>query len=192
MKVLLLLALLANSLGAITQEVIRVYQPLSFHFTDSATEFGPQGDLIQAKVVDRAMVLSGAFPEDLLKAVGLPCQLQSNNDNYKVPETNLVVLCGLRLEVSRIGKLVEVVIDCSEMKMPDFVELNYEQVMEMTVESLRRTLRLYYTKGEHEFFECQVTLSALPEAHKNLKKNETVFPVGINPDLPADLELPVK
>ena len=118
MRVLFLSLLLLGSLSAITKEVVQVFQPVSYHDTDSATEYGVKGELVQAAVVDRPMVLSGAFPEDLVKAVELPCRLESNNPTYDVKEANLVVLCGLKLEVTHEVGSMEIVVDCSEFKNP--------------------------------------------------------------------------
>lgn len=187
MKTVLLLIFLAGSLGAVTKEVVRVFQPLSLHYTDSATEFGPEGKLLQAEVVALPMVLSGAFPEDLVKAVGEPHKFQTNNPDYDVPEVNLLVLCGLRLEVDCEASQLEIVLDCSKMQTPDFLEIEISTVIEMTLESLRRTLRLYYRDGGHEGFACHVTLSGLPEDAGELKKLERSFTVGVLPDAEEDL-----
>ena len=174
----LLSGFLVGTLAAITTEVVRVFVPLSFHETDTAIETGPAGELVQARVVTRTMVLSGAFPEDLVKAVALPYQLPSNNSHYKVPDANLVALCGLTIDCTREGSLVEVNIDCQGMKSPDFLELELKQVLEMTIESVRRTLRTYYRENEHEPFECYLTLSSLTAEQVELKALETHFEVG--------------
>lgn len=188
MKSLLLVLSLVGSLGAVTKEVVRVFQPLSFHDTDSATEFGPEGKLLQAEVVALPMVLSGAFPEDLVKAVSKPHQFPTNNPDYEVSEVNMLVLCGLRLEVVREAAKLEILLDCSEMKTPEYLEVEISLVIEMVVESLRRTLRLYYRDGEHEGFDCHFSLSGLPEEAGELKKLETSFTVGVVPQLETEKE----
>ena len=181
MKVLFLSLLLVGSLSAITKEVIRVFQPVSYHDTDSATEYGVKGELVQAAVVDRAMVLSGAFPEDLVKAVAMPFRFESNNATYDVKEVNLIVLCGLKLEVTREKNSMEVLIDCSEFKIPEELEMTEEQVLTMSIEAMRRTVRVYYQEGDHEAFKYQFRLVGLGEEQKAFKDLDSEFQVG--PDL---------
>lgn len=60
------------------------------------------------------MVLSGAFPEDLVRAVGMPFRFPSNNSTYEVEEANLLVLCGVKLEMNRDAEDLEIVIDCTD------------------------------------------------------------------------------
>ena len=182
MKILFLSLLLVGSLSAITKEVIQVFQPVSYHDTDSATEYGVKGELIQAAVIDRSMVLSGAFPEDLVKAVAMPFRLESNNPTYQVKEANLVVLSGLSLEVTRELDSLEVVIDCSKFKIPEHVELTERQILMMTVEAIRRTVRVYYQEGGYEPFQYQVRLAGLGKEQQGLKDLESEFTVDTNPD----------
>ena len=178
MKVLLFSLLLVGGISAVTKEVVRVFQPVSYHDTDSATEFGVKGELVQAAVVDRAVVLSGAFPEDLVKAVEMPFRFQSNNPTYQVKETNLVVLSGLELEVTRENDSVEVTIDCSQFKVPELVELSEKQILTMTIEAIRRTIRVYYQDNAHESFECRVRLTGLGDEQKDLQSLDSDFRVG--------------
>ena len=178
-KVVLIMLILAGQVAALTTEVVRVFVPLSFHETDTAIEAGPTAKLVQAGVVTRTMVLSGAFPEDLVKAVALPCRLPSNHSSYDVAEANLAVLYGLSIGCSREGALVEVVIDCEAMKVPKLLDLKSEQVLRMTVESIRRTLRVYYRDNEDELFQCHLTFLGLSaEQSAALQELETSFQVG--------------
>ena len=177
-KALLLTVLLSSPCLAITKEVVRVFSPTSYHDTDSATEYGVKGDLVQAAVTDRPMVLSGAFPEDLAKAVFGPLQLHSNNKSYKVKEANLLVLCQLSFTAKRDDHDLEMIIDCSQLEIPEVVELTPRQVLSMTVEALRRTLRNYYEGDAHHSFHCHVTLAGLKKANGGLSDLETTFEVG--------------
>lgn len=178
MKTLLLSLLLASPCLAVTKEVVRVFCPASYHDTDSASEYGVQGDLVQAAVMDRPMVLSGAFPEDLVKAVFAPLRLPSNNPTYEVEEANLLVLCELAVQAEREGESLEVVIDCAQLQIPEVVELSAQQVLSMAVESLRRTLRLYYLDDAHESFRCQITLQGLAKERQDLASLKTTFEIG--------------
>lgn len=178
MKVVFLSLLLASGVWAVTKEVVRVFQPVSYHDTDSAQEYGVKGELIQAAVIDRAAVLSGAFPEDLVRAVGMPFQLATNNPTYEVEEANLVVLCGLKLDVTREEESIAVVVDCAQFEVPELVELTAQQVLTMTVESIRRTVRVYYQDDAHESFKCHLSLVGLAEELKALQSLDSVFHVG--------------
>ncbi|MGJ8723689.1 MAG: hypothetical protein ACSHYB_03950 [Roseibacillus sp.] len=178
MKVLFLSLLWIGYVSAVTKEVVQVFQPVSYHDTDSAMEFGVKGELIQAAVVERAVVLSGAFPEDLVKAVGMPFRFETNNPTYDVKEANLVVLCGLAIEVTREEKSIEVVIDCSKFAIPELVELTDKQILTMTIEAIRRTARVYYQAGAYEAFKCHLRLVGLGEDRKELQSLDSKFQVG--------------
>ena len=178
MKVFLLSLLFMGCVSAVTKEVVRVFQPVSYHGTDSVIEYGVKGDLIQAIVLDRALVLSGAFPEDLVKAVAMPFRLQSNNENYKVEEVNLMVLCGLDLEVTLGEGEVDVSINCSKFEIPEAIELTERQILTMTIEAIRRTLRVYYQEGASKPFECDLRLTELDEKLKALQSLDSKFSVG--------------
>lgn len=178
MKVPFLLLLFASSCLGVTKEVVRIFQPVSYHDTDSATEYGVRGELVQAEVINRPVVLSGAFPEDLVKAVAMPFRFASNNPTYEVEEANLILLCQIELEVTRSGPDIEVTVDCSDFVIPELVELQARQILEMTIESIRRTLRVYYQIGAHEAFVCRLQLAGLNEERQVLKGLATNFQVG--------------
>lgn len=191
MKMLLITLLLANLASGVTREVVQVFQPLSFHFTDTAAEFGPKGDLVQANVISRPMVLSGAFPEDLAKAVTMSCRLDSNNPTYDIEEVNLAKLCGLTLEASRLEETVEIVIDCSKAKVPEEIEVGLDVVLQMMVECIRRTLRVYYQESGHRSFQCEVSLSGVGEGNERWKDFASRFQVGsAHPEEPASEAVP--
>jgi hypothetical protein len=178
MKILLLLILGVTSTLGVTREVVRVFQPLSFHHTDTAVEYGPKGELLQADVVARSMVLSGAFPEDLAKAVLMPCQLTSNNPGYDVPEVNLAQLCNLKLQATRSGETVEIVVDCSKAAVPEDLEVTLSQVLEMLTESIRRTFRTYYQESGQDTFRCQIRFESPKEGKGVFEREEVRFSVG--------------
>ncbi|MEM9080573.1 MAG: hypothetical protein AAGC74_07785 [Verrucomicrobiota bacterium] len=174
-----LLALLAGTLMAsgVTKELVRVYQPLSLHETDSASEL-EEGEFVQAEVVARAMVLSGAFPEDLIREVARPCRLETNNPDYLVAETNLLVLCRIELDVLRSGRDLSVSFDLSHAERPEGVELSIRQVIEMSIECIRRTMGAYYRDGGQERFQVQVSILGLEEKSASLSDLATGFEVG--------------
>ena len=162
----------------VTKEVVSVFFPVSYHDTDSSAEYGVRGDLVQAAVLERGVVLSGAFPEDLPKAVLIPFQFASNNPTYTVAEANLAVLCGLSLEVNLEAAMLDVAIDCKNFKIPEEVELTERQVLQMSIEAVRRTLRRYYNEEYHDSFQCRLELRNLPKAQQKLADLKTTFQIG--------------
>ena len=178
MRVALVFLLLLGHGFAITQEVLQVFVPASYHDTDSVNEYGVKGELVQAAVLDRTVVVSGAFPEDLARIILLPFQIPANNPAYQVQEANLAILCGLELEVNYEGNLLDVVFDCRNFKIPENIELTGRQVLTMTIEALRRTLRIYYQGDYQDPFQCNVNLRDLPKTFTELKDLKTTFRIG--------------
>ena len=80
---------------ATTIMVVPVFEPLSLHGTDGDEAISDTGEALQACVMSRPMALTGAFPEVLVDAIRSPHLIPTNNPNYKVQETNLLVLCNI-------------------------------------------------------------------------------------------------
>jgi len=139
-KVFLLLSVLCGMTFGITLEVCQVYQPLSLHGTDVVTEF--QGSQIQAGIFSNPAVLSGAMPESLISAVGAPYRF-APSDHFKVPESNLLVLCGISLRAAGSEGEVVAVFDLTRLSMPGDVELSVHTVLTLAIEALKKTLRAY-------------------------------------------------
>ncbi|MDP0490753.1 MAG: hypothetical protein Q7Q71_06870 [Verrucomicrobiota bacterium JB023] len=181
MKLFFVLLSTLLSVQGVTKEFVRVYQPLSMHETDSSNDLAQEGTLLQAEVFSRPMVLSGAFPEDLVKAVATPCQPPSNNPDYTVQEVNLVVLCGLSFELARDEEKLSIWIDLKEYKKPEEVDVSLSKVCEMTVESIRRTLRSYYRAGGAEAgIECWIRFTGPEERVDQVEHLATRFMVPLN------------
>lgn len=181
-KALLLFLLLVGFCEGVTKEVVKVFVPVSYHETDSAVEYGVKGELVQAAVIPRPMVLSGAFPEDLVKAVVMPFRLTSNNPTYEVKEANLFLLCGLQLEAVSVESNLKISIDCENLKIPEVIELSNRQMLTMAVEAVRRTVRSYYSGDEFSSFRCEVFFTRLAKRDKALAELSTTFDVGSNKD----------
>ena len=137
--------LLLASVGlscATTLEVVQVYQPLSLHGTDVDYDF--EGEAIQARVLSRPMVLSGALPEGLVTAVASPHKMPAV-PNYDVPESNLLRLYGLEMMGEMTGEAeLKVVIDLSGKKVPKDVELSLRTVLKLSISALKKTLKDYH------------------------------------------------
>jgi len=135
--------------SATTLEILEVFQPLSLHGTDVVAEF--QGKGIQAKVMPRPMVLSGAMPESLVAAVGAPLRLAPTG-SYDIPECNLLALYGVAISGNLEKKSHLVVsLDVSRTRVPDEVDLPIRTVLELSVAALKKTLAANHHPENREF-----------------------------------------
>lgn len=128
---------------ATTISVVQVHEPVSLHGTDVDDAITDTGEALQATVVERAMALSGAFPETLVEAVKSPHQLRTNNPNYKVEEVNLLVLCKIGIEAELMNDGLEVRLDVAELSIPDEIDLTVRQVLKLAIVAVRKTLEEY-------------------------------------------------
>ncbi len=132
-----------------TLEILQVSLPLSLHGTDSAYEY--DGEVVQARVFARPMVLSGAMPESLVEAVGKPCRL-AGSKNFSVKESNLLVLFGVEIAVvlREKGDLL-VTFDVGELKeVGEEIEVELFTVLKMGVEAIEKTLKEYHDSENGE------------------------------------------
>jgi len=120
--------------SASVREILTVYQPLSFHGTDTAETFGKE--VIQAGVKPTPMVLSGAMPEVLVAAVAHPHRLAFIG-NYPFEENNLLALCKIELNAEIEDRELLVSFDVSKVAIPEEVDL-----------SIRTILKMYYLEDD--------------------------------------------
>lgn len=151
---------------ATTLEVLPVFQPLSLHGTDVGHEF--EGEIIQAQVMSRPMVLSGAMPEALVSAIGTPHQLPATL-NYAVPECNLLQLYGLKISgVLSEENLLVVTINLNEAMVPDAVQLPIRTVLKLTIDALKSTLKAYHHPA-NKALKVRLDLVGLSEKNATLR-----------------------
>ena len=162
--------------------MIRLHQPLTLHGTDGSGEEDEGGEPLQAAVLSRPYALSGALPEELIKAVASPCSIDGNNPAYEVKEANLLVLCKITLE-ARDGAddALEAVFDLSALEVPDEIDLTVRQVLRMSIQALRRTLENYYSHDE-DSLQWKVVIEGTREGNASLKDLGKVFTIGKEPD----------
>ena len=172
-----LFALWSGVLSASTIEVIRLYQPLSLHGTDGAGEHEEVDELLQASVIAAPYALSGAFPEDLVRAVALPHRIPTNSEGYQVEEANLVVISKLDLEASLEDGRLMITIDVKNLTIPEEVDLTSRQIMKMTISAVSKTLEGYYAHGEETIY-CEVEIVGTKESNASLKDLAQKFTIG--------------
>lgn len=140
----LLAAFLPWSLaGATTIMVVPIYEPLSLHGTDGDEAISDTGEALQACVMARPMALTGAFPEVLIDAIRSPHLIPTNNPNYKIQETNLLVLANIGISGEITPEGLTVRLDVALLKIPIDVDLTSRQILKLTIVAIRKTLEVY-------------------------------------------------
>ena len=164
-KVFILLSILCGMTFGITLEVCQVHQPLSLHGTDVVTEF--EGDQIQAGIFSNPAVLSGAMPESLISAVAAPYRF-APSEHFKVPESNLLVLCGISLSAEESEGEVVVVFDLTKLSVPEEVEVSLHTVLKLSIEALKKTLKAYQDP-ENDAVMVRIEIRGTKEGTASLK-----------------------
>lgn len=163
--------------SAVTVEVVQLFQPLSLHGTDGVGDEEEGEDPIQATVLSRPVAVSGAVPEDLVKAVAMPHAITSNTPAYDVKEANLLVLCKVSLVTEMRGGKLIVRLDVSEMVMPEELDVTARQVLRLTIVAIRRTLKDYYKHSDDEL-EVSIGVIGTNEGNEALQDLANRFTVG--------------
>lgn len=175
---LILLLALSGSLSAITLEIVQLFQPLSLHGTDGVGEEEPDGAIpIQATVMSRPMAISGAIPEDLVKAIVTPCKILSNTPSYDVEDANLLNLCKVKMVAEMKGDKLLVRFDVAEISIPEETDVTARQILRLSITAVRRTLKEYFKHSE-ESLEVSVGVIGTNDGNASLKDMAVRFTVG--------------
>jgi hypothetical protein len=174
---LALLCLLPAMLSGITVEVVRLYQPLSLHGTDGAGDVEDDDEVLQAAVMSRPMALAGAIPEDLVKAVGDPCKIESNSPAYDLEEANLLILCKIELSVEMLEERLLVKLDLSQMTIPEEIDLTARQMLTLSIRAIRKTLEAYFAHTD-EKIHWEVRIAGTNERNASLRNLSAKHTVG--------------
>ena len=128
---------------ATTVMVVPIFEPLSLHGTDGDDAISDTGEALQACVMSRPMALTGAFPEVLVDAIRSPHLIPTNNPNYKVQETNLLVLSNIGISGEMTPEGLTVRFDVAQLAIPAEVDLTARQILKLAIVALRKTLEDY-------------------------------------------------
>lgn len=142
-SLLALLFLTGLHASASTIMIVPIYEPLSLHGTDGDGAASEIGEALQASVMPRPMALTGAFPEVLVDAIRSPHLIPTNNPNYKVQETNLLVLCNIGINGEIIDNVLTVRLDVAQLAIPPDVDLTTRQILKLSIIAVRKTLEEY-------------------------------------------------
>lgn len=180
LRVLATMLLVPALSGAVTVEVVNLHQPLSFHYTDGIGEELKGEDPIQAGVMARPYAITGAMPEDLVKAIAEPHKIPANAKAYDVEDANLLNLCKVGLSVERKSGKLLVRLDVSKFEMPEDLDLTARQVVKLSILAIERTLKDYFKKMiEEEAFEVSIGVNGTNEGNASLKDLAVRFKLGV-------------
>ena len=168
------------SVSATTIMVVPVFEPLSLHGTDGDEAISDTGEALQACVMSRPMAMTGAFPEVLVDAIRSPHLIPTNNPNYKVQETNLLVLAnvGISGEMTTEGLIVR--LDVAQLAIPPEVDLTSRQILKLAIVALRKTLE-EYQRPQTQPLAVTLVIEGADETKASLRELGVKFVVGESP-----------
>lgn len=181
----LLAALFAGCLmwplaSATTIMVVPVFEPLSLRGTDGDEAISDTGEALQACVMSRPMAMTGAFPEVLVDAIRSPHLIPTNNPNYKVQETNLLVLCNIGISGEMTPEGLTVRLDVAQLAIPPEVDLTARQILKLAIVALRKTLE-EYQRPQTEPLSITLVIEGADEAKAGLRELGAKFVIGEPP-----------
>ena len=173
--------LLSGGLGgyllASTITVVPVFEPLSLHGTDGDEAISDIGEALQASVMSRPMALTGAFPEILVDAIRTPHLIPTNNPNYKVQETNLLVLCNIGISGEITDDTLTVKLNIAELAIPPDVDLTTRQILKLAIIALRKTLD-EYQRPQTQPLPVELIIDGADDAKASLRDLGCRFVIG--------------
>ncbi|HBM79159.1 MAG TPA: hypothetical protein DD438_13710 [Verrucomicrobiales bacterium] len=175
---LVLLLLLCSPVLAVTLEVVELYQPLSLHRTDGVGETLGEEDPVQAGVFARPYAVTGAMPEDLVKAVAAPHRIATNSEGYEVEDANLLNLCGVALSSEMKVNRLLVRFDMGNFKLPEDLDLSARQVIQLSIIAVERTLRSYFRNFKDEVLSVSIGIIGTTDGNESLKELAKRFRLG--------------
>jgi hypothetical protein len=173
-------SLLWSGVRATTIMVVPVFEPLSLHGTDGEEAKSDTGGALQATVMSRPMAMTGAFPEALIDAIRSPHLLPSNNPNYKVRESNLLVLCNIGISGTMAADGLTVRLDVAQLAIPPDVDLTSRQILKLTIVAVRKTLE-EYQRPQTQPIHVTLIIEGADEPKASLRELATRFVVGVPP-----------
>jgi len=178
LRFLVLFLLLCSPVVAVTLEVVELHQPLSLHRTDGIGDTLGKEDPVQAGVFSRPYAVTGAMPEDLVKAVAAPHRIATNSEGYEVDDANLLNLCGVALSSEMKVNRLLVRFDVGNFELPEELDLTARQVIRLSVIAVERTLRAYFQSVKDEVLSVSIGITGTTEGNAALKDLAKRFRLG--------------
>ena len=171
--------LLGAPAGATTITMVPVFEPISLHGTDGDEVITEIGEALQACVMSRPMALTGAFPETLVEAIRSPYMPPTNNPNYKVKETNLLVICNIGIHAEMTTEGLQVKMDIAELSIPPEIDLTARQILKLAIMAIHKTLEAYQ-KNQTTPLAVNLIIDGAEEGKAGLRDLSSKFTIGEN------------
>jgi hypothetical protein len=168
--------LIASSAVATTITMVPIFEPLSLHGTDGDDAISEIGEALQASVMSRPMALSGAFPENLVDAIRSPHLIPTNNENYKVQEANLLVICNVGIGAEMVEGVLTVRLNVSQLAIPPEVDLTSRQILKLAIIAIRKTLD-EYQRPQTQPMNIALVIEGADDAKATLRDLGTKFTI---------------
>lgn len=162
---------------ATTIMVVPVFEPLSLRGTDGDEAISDTGEALQACVMSRPMAMTGAFPEVLVDAIRSPHLIPTNNPNYKIQETNLLVLSNIGISGEMTPEGLTVRLDVAQLAIPPEVDLTARQILKLAIVALRKTLE-EYQRPQSQPLAVTLVIEGADEAKAGLRDLGARFVIG--------------
>lgn len=159
------------------RDIASVYQPLSLLGTE--LEANPLGadEPIAAGIFATPAVVSSAYPEAIVHAIGLPHRLYNAPEGFP-EESNLLVLTGGKLEAGWGEERHKITIDFSKVSIEEHLGITLQQLCDLTLLCLSKSLQPGYSDGKTFALDWKLPPSAelkLPSTLK-ISPEETAAP----------------
>lgn len=162
---------------ASTITMVPVFEPISLHGTDGDEAITEIGEALQACVMSRPMALTGAFPEALVEAIRSPQLPPTNHPNYKVRETNLLVICNIGVKAVITTEGLTVRLNIAELKIPQEIDLTARQILKLAIVAIRKTLQ-EYQKSQNNPLDVTLVIEGADDGKATLTDLAGKFTVG--------------
>jgi len=139
-SILFLSALTLATNAFAERQIVEIYQPTSLLGTEGEDDPLHNGQSMPATILQRPVVVGGAFPESPVAAVALPHTIAGASQGFP-KESNLIVLVGGKLHAEWGEKQHTIIADFSQAKASDDLGVTLLQVMQLTAECLQLTLK---------------------------------------------------
>lgn len=181
MKILLaalcVACLLGSPAAATTIMIVPIFEPLSLHGTDGDEAISDTGEALQACVMPRPMAMTGASPEVLVDAIRSPHLIPTNNPNYKIQETNLLVIANIGISGEMTADGLTVRMDVSQLSIPPEIDLTARQILKLAIVAIRKTLEVYQAP-QSTSLTVTLVIEGADEAKSNLRELGARFVIG--------------
>jgi len=116
----------------------------------------------------------------LVESIRSPHRIPTNNPNYEVNETNLLVLANIGIRAELSDKELLVAMDVSQMAIPPEVDLTARQILKLAIVALRKTLEAYQAP-QSQPLDVRFMIEGTDEKNSGLLELNAAFTIGNAP-----------